>query len=166
MSTALELVYEYRHLMGKCWAGAGLSMDEIEAVEAIEGLFSGSASPFAGSSAGLADRLSATLRGGPRQMVDDVELVAAHLDRLEVRTPAFLELGALIEVLVEDQELRLSYRFKSSVREIADAEAGTARRVVLELHGVPLLVRRGPKPFRPGGNPNTRLASEPRVAAA
>ena len=39
MTTALELLYEYRHLMGKCRSGAGLDMDEIQTVDAIEALF-------------------------------------------------------------------------------------------------------------------------------
>src|SRR5688572_28722359 len=39
MTTALELLYEYRHLMGKCRSSAGLDMDEIQAVDAIEALF-------------------------------------------------------------------------------------------------------------------------------
>src|SRR5262245_48117403 len=122
MSTALELVYEYRHLMGKCGSGAGLSMDEIEAVEAIEGLFAVSPSPVAGPGAGPAGNLRASLRSGARRQSDDVELVAAHLDRLEVLTATFLEVGAPAEVTVEDQELRLSYRFKCRVRSFDEAD--------------------------------------------
>src|SRR5687767_5067724 len=44
MSTALELLYEYRHLMGKCRSSAGLDMDEIQTLDAIEALFEGDGS--------------------------------------------------------------------------------------------------------------------------
>jgi hypothetical protein len=163
MSTALELVYEYRRLMGKCWAGSGLSMDEIEAVEAIEGLFAGGASPLTGVSASL----SATLRGGPRHHCAGVELLSADLDQLEVQATSALEAGTRIELRIEDDELRVSYRFKGRVLSMRETEPGGSHTVALELLGVPLLVRRGPKPPRldPTSGTGRRLGSEPRAAA-
>jgi hypothetical protein len=170
MSTALELVYEYRHLMGKCRTGAGLTLDEIEAVEAIEGLFAPGATTFEGQNSGLASRLTAVLRGGPRQLWDKVELVSAQLDLVVLRASVFLEPGAVVELQVEDDELRLSYRFKGRVMSFGDDRGALApsHRIVLELIGLPLLVRRGPRSPKPdprnaGGR---RPRSEPRVAAA
>jgi hypothetical protein len=172
MSTALELVYEYRHLMGKCGTGIGLTLDEIEAVEAIEGLFSPGASPFEGQDSGLSGHLTATLRGGRRQIWDKVDLVAARLDELELRATAFLDAGSVIELQVEDEELRLSYRFKGRVVSIGDEEPasgiGHGHTLVLELVGLPLLVRRGPRSPKPDPKnaAGRRLRSEPRVQAA
>jgi len=170
MSTALELVYEYRHLMGKCRTGAGLTLDEIEAVEAIEGLFARGSSPFGGHDAsGLSDRLGAILRGGRRQLWDKVELVAARLDALELRVSTFMEIGAVIELQIEDEELRLSYRFKGRVVSFLDEKPapGGGHTVVLELVGLPLLVRRGPRSPKPDPKSahGRRLRSEPRQAA-
>ncbi|HKE20287.1 MAG TPA: hypothetical protein VKB80_35680 [Kofleriaceae bacterium] len=171
MSTALELVYEYRHLMGKCRTGTGLTLDEIEAVEAIEGLFIPGSSPFEGQDSGLAGRLTATLRGGRRQIWDKAELVAARLDQLELRASTYLEAGSVIELQVDDEELRLSYRFKGRVLSTGDEEAtpiGSGHLVVLELIGLPLLVRRGPRSPKPDpqNSAGRRLRSEPRVQAA
>lgn len=162
MSTALELVYEYRHLMGKCRAGAGLSMDEIEAVEAIEGLFAVGATPFEQRAGGM----SATLRGGPKKLWDKVELLSAELDRIAVRMTACLEPGGLVELLVEDEELRLSYRFRSRVVAVDEEPDGTWK-VSIELFGLPLLLRRGPhRPRQNAKNLPPRPSSEPRVVAA
>jgi hypothetical protein len=169
MSTALELVYEYRHLMGKCRNGAGLTLDEIEAVEAIEGLFAPGASPFEGQNSGLAARLTAILRGGPRQLWDKVELISAQLEHLVLRAAAVLETGAVVELQVEDDELRLSYRFKGRVISFAEDRGVSvpSHRVVLELIGLPLLVRRGPRSPKPDPrNAGRRPRSEPRVVAA
>jgi hypothetical protein len=166
MSTALELVYEYRHLMGKCRTGAGLTLEEIEAVEAIEGLFARESSRFGDGGAGLTDRLSAILRGGRRELWEKVELLAAHLDSLELRVSTFMEVGATIELQVEDDELRLSYRFKGRVASFGDQDGpvpGAGHRVVLELIGLPLLVRRGPRSPKPAHG--RRMRSEPRQAA-
>ena len=161
MSTALELVYEYRALMGRSRSGAGLSMDEIETVEAIEGLFAVGAVPF--ESAGLA----AMVRGGPRKLADKVELVSVGLTRVSVKAAAFLVPGARLEIVVEDEELRLSFRFMGVVRSIHGDPSATAHDVTLELAGVPLLVRRGPRVERSGAKTlPPRPSSEPRVVAA
>ncbi len=170
MSTALELVYEYRHLMGKCRTGAGLTLDEIEAVEAIEGLFAPGSSQFGDQSSGLTSRLSAILRGGRRQLWDRVELLAARLDALELRVSMFMQMGATIELQFEDEELRLSYHFKGRVVSFGDDEKpvpGAGHKVVLELVGLPLLVRRGPRSPKPDPKSahGRRLRSEPRQAA-
>src|SRR6185503_8902353 len=76
MTTALELLYEYRHLMGKCRSGAGLDMDEIQAVDAIEALFA--------DDAGKSDQrgLTTVVRGS--RLCDEVKLEAVLLDRLVV----------------------------------------------------------------------------------
>lgn len=170
MSTSLELVYEYRHLMGKCRTGAGLSMDEIETVEAIEGLFVRGGSAFEGRDSGLSPRLTASLRGGRRQLSDKVELLAARLDELELAATATLEPGGMVELQVEDEELRLSYRFKGRVRLTGDGApdlpVDARHTVVLELVGLPLLVRRGPRSAKPDTSKGRRLRSEPRVVAA
>ena len=169
MSTALELVYEYRHLMGKCRTGAGLTLDEIEAVEAIEGLFAPGSSQFGDQSSGLASRLTAILRGGRRQLWDRVELLAARLDAVELRVSTFMETGATIELQIEDEELRLSDHFKGRVVSFGDERPvpGAGHVVVLELVGLPLLVRRGPRSPKPDPKSahGRRLRSEPRQAA-
>jgi hypothetical protein len=161
MSTALELVYEYRALLGRGRAGAGLTMDEIETVEAIEGLFAVDAVPF--EPAGLA----ATVRGGPRKLADKVELASVGLSRVSVKAAAFLEPGARLELVVEDEELRLSFRFMGVVRSIHGDPSAPAHDVTLDLVGVPLLVRRGPRVERSGAKTlPPRPSSEPRVVAA
>jgi hypothetical protein len=159
MSTALELVYEYRYLMGKCRAGAGLSMDEVEAVEVIEGLFAGGPAPFE-----RAGGLSASVRGG--RLCDRVELVTADLDQVAVHLAAFVEPGAALELSIDDSELRLSYRFKCRVLSVDEDLPRGRQKVVLALLGAPLLIRRGPRSSRDAKSMPPRPSSEPRVVAA
>lgn len=174
MSAALELLYEYRHLMGKCRAGAGLTMDEVERVEAIEARFRVGSIPFErpGRSSGDGNspppRLAATLRGGPHRLWEDkVELVSAHLDHLVVQLAAFTEPGVVMELVVDDLEHRLSYRFKARVVSVADELHQSGQQVVLAIVGVPVLVRRGPrKPRTDHKSLPPRPSSEPRVVAA
>ncbi|HTE56035.1 MAG TPA: hypothetical protein VK698_34525 [Kofleriaceae bacterium] len=160
MSTALELVYEYRALMGRR-GGTGLSLDDIETVEAIEGLFAVDAVPL------KPEGLVASLRGRAGKLWDRIGISSVGLDQVGVKVPAFLEPGALVELVVEDEELRLSYRFKGLVRSIHGDPSAPAHGVTIELVGVPLLVRRGPKVARPDARTMPpRPSSEPRVVAA
>jgi len=140
MTTALELLYEYRHLMGKCRSGAGLDMDEIQAVDAIEALFA--------DDAGKSDQrgLTTVVRGS--RLCDEVKLEAVLLDRLVVVGCPHVEAAAAIEVMIDDPELLLSYRFRGTVAWTRDDGNGRLA-VGIELVGVPVLVRRGPKTARP-----------------
>jgi hypothetical protein len=143
MTTALELLYEYRHLMGKCGSGAGLDMDEIQAVDAIEALFADDA----GKSDSAEPRgLTTVVRGG--KLCDEVKLESILLDRLVVVSCPHVEASAPIEVMIDDPELLLSYRFRGTVAWTRDDGKGRLA-VGIELVGVPVLVRRGPKTARP-----------------
>jgi len=140
MTTALELLYEYRHLMGKCRSGAGLDMDEIQAVDAIEALFA--------DDAGKSEQrgLTTVVRGA--RLCDEVKLESVLLDRLVVVGCPHVDASAAIEVMIDDPELLLSYRFRGTVAWTRDDGNGRLA-VGIELVGVPVLVRRGPKTARP-----------------
>ena len=143
MTTALELLYEYRHLMGKCRSGAGLDMEEIQAVDAIEALFADDAGTSGnGEPRGLT---TVVRRGG---LCDEVRLESILLDRLVVAGCPHVEASAPIEVMIDDPELLLSYRFRGTVAWTRDDGKGRLA-VGIELVGTPVLVRRGPKTARP-----------------
>ncbi len=140
MTTALELLYEYRHLMGKCRSGAGLDMEEIQAVDAIEALFADDAGKSEPGG------LTTVVRG--TKLCDEVKLESILLDRVVVVGCPHVEASAPIEVMVDDPELLLSYRFRGTVAWTRDDGKGRLA-VGIELVGVPVLVRRGPKTARP-----------------
>jgi hypothetical protein len=143
MTTALELLYEYRHLMGKCRSGAGLDMDEIQALDAIEALFADDAATAETAQPG---GLTTVIRGA--KLCDEVRLESILLERLVVAGCPYVECAATVEVIIEDPELRLSYRFRGEVAWTRDDGKGRLA-VGIELVGVPVLVRRGPKTGRP-----------------
>jgi len=165
MTTALELLYEYRHLMGKCSSGAGLDMDEIQAVDAIEGVFADeSASEVGRESLGL----TTTLRSGRGKVCDQVQLSSVLLDRLVLKGCPWIESDAVAEIVIEDPELMLSYRFMGKVAWTRE-EPGALLTIGLVLIGVPVLVRRGPKSERSAqaaAAPRRRRRITPRAVAA
>jgi|RhiMethySRZTD1v2_1073278.scaffolds.fasta_scaffold26159_2 hypothetical protein len=160
MTTALELLYEYRHLMGKCRSGAGLDMDEIQAVDAIEAIFADDAEK---SDTAQPSGLTAVVRG--RKLCDDVRLESILLDRLVIAGCPWVEASAAVEVIIEDKELLLSYRFRGTVAWTRDDGKGRLA-VGIELLGVPVLVRRGPKTARPLAAPASSSRRRIRVARA
>jgi hypothetical protein len=161
MTTALELLYEYRHLMGKCRSGAGLDMDEIQAVDAIEALFADDAAKSDNASPG---GLTTMVRGS--KLCDEVRLESILLDRLVVAGCPYVEAAAPIEVIIEDLELSLSYRFRGQVAWTRDDGKGRLS-IGIELLGVPVLVRRGPKIARPlAARPSSSSKRRLRVARA
>jgi hypothetical protein len=141
MSTALELLYEYRHLMGKCRSGAGLDMDEIQTVDAIEALFG--QAPSSEDARGL----TTVVRSSKGKLCDEVHLDAILLDRVVLKGCPWVEAPVALEVIIEDPELRLSYRFKGVVAWTREEGEGLLT-VGVELCGVPVLVRRGPRSER------------------
>ncbi len=147
MSTALDLVYQYRQLAGKCELN-GLSMDEIHSMNAIEALFStrGQDNPhrrFARERVSLAATLRA--RGHCDPVVID-NLAPGGL--VCVRAPYFRD-GETVEVVIDDAECRLSYRFKAEVAWLADDDQGDCI-VGLRFVGTPVLLRFGANGQVPG----------------
>lgn len=164
MRTALELVYEYRHLMGKCQTVDGLTMDEIQTVHGIQSLFATDGKDVRRDPASA---LSATLRGRRGKLCDEVRLAGITLHGLEVAGCPWVDQGAMVEVVIEDSELRLSYRFKARVAWARDEKHGAS--LGLELLGVPVLVRRGPPSVVPArahkASSSRRARTTPAVAA-
>jgi len=141
VSTTLELVYQYRFLRGKCEAGRGLTVDEIDALSAIESLFSTRDADDlweCRSHAREKVALAAQLRN--RQLADAVRIVDLAPGGMVCRGAPYVEEGAALEVIIDDREIGLSYRFRARVAWRGDDDDDDYR-LGLELVGTPVLVR-------------------------
>lgn len=150
MNATLDLVYRYRTLMGKCDAGMGLGVEEIEEVITLESMFRAERDAdndlWAGRRAFSRNKvdLSATLRN--RRLSETVGVVDLGPGGMVCRKVPFMEIGERIEVVFDNAELGVSYRFRAIV---AWAKAdGSVFTTGLELAGAPVMVRFGPSSAR------------------
>jgi hypothetical protein len=132
----LEVVFQYRTLMGKCDLGVGLDWDEIEQVTAIESAFEPTADDRR-MKAGRrfrreAVQLTALLRGD--RINDRVDVVELGLGGVEVRNAPFIAHGEQVELVIEDGAN--SYRFRAEGVWMQDD--GDDYRVGLALIGMPV----------------------------
>jgi hypothetical protein len=132
----LEIVFQYRTLIGKCELGVGLEWDEIEQVNGIEAAFAPTADDCRMKSGRRfrreAARLSALLRGD--RIHDRVELIEMGPGGFVVRGAPFIAGGECIEVIIDDGDF--SYRF--SARGVWLKEDGDDYKVGLQLQGMPV----------------------------
>jgi hypothetical protein len=132
----VEVVFQYRTLIGKCDLGVGLDWDEIEQMTAIESAFEPT-SDDRRMNAGRKFRrqvvkLTALLRGD--RINDRVEVVEIGPGGLVVRGAPFVARGEHVEIVVEDGDK--SYRF--GAEGVWTKDDGDDYKVGLELIGMPV----------------------------
>lgn len=129
MSTALELVYQYRQLLAKCEGEAGLDLDEIELFSTLEQLID-SASP-----------LPFPAKIKTARFADNVLVAALGRDGVLCIGCDHVEVGQQVELRFDDDELSLSYRFSARVYAVRERDDATLD-VGLRFEGPPVLVRK------------------------
>ena len=135
----VEVVFQYRTLIGKCELGVGLDWDEIEQMTAIESTFAPTADdcrmkvgrrfrrePVRGSALLRGDRIN-----------DRVEVIEIGPGGVVVRNAPFVAQGEQVEIVMEDGHK--SYRFRAEGVWIKDDEDDY--RVGLALIGMPVCLR-------------------------
>lgn len=146
MGTALDLVYQYRQLSAKCDAGAGLDMEEIEVLNTIEALFDRDRGGRLPAPANRREFMreevdvEAVVRG--RDLADPVHIVNLAPGGLVCEDAPYLAPGESVEILIDDHELHLSYRFKGVISWTTEDDHGCS--FGIRFVGMPLLVRYGP----------------------
>jgi hypothetical protein len=140
MSTALELVYRYRQLAGKCDV-CGLSMDEILLMDTIESLFR-EGGQHARKFARERVAIDATLRG--RKHTDTIRINDLAPGGLECIRAPYYEAGDEVEVVIKDEECSLSYRFKAVVTWMREENDSDDYRMGLKFVGAPVLLSYAP----------------------
>lgn len=136
----VEVVYQYRSLVGKCELGVGLEWDEIEQVTMIESMFEPTADDrrmklgrrFRRESV----KLSAMLRGD--RINDRVDLIEFGPGGAVVRNAPYVARGEQVELVVEDGDK--SYRFRAKGIWLKDDNDDY--RVGLELIGMPVCLHK------------------------
>jgi len=142
--SSLDLVFQYRTLVGKCESGVGLDFDEIDLLTRIE-------AAFAPTEEARDDRrfrrvaveMEAMVRGG--DLNDKVVLSELAPGGLVVRQAPYIDEGMQIEVVIDDPDADLSYRFKARVQWLRE-DVHDDFALGLELIGVPVLIHYGPVP--------------------
>jgi hypothetical protein len=136
----IEIVFQYRSLLGKCDLGVGLDWDEIETLSAIEQAFAPSAD----------DRRSKTGRKFRREPIklevlmrgdrihDRVDLVEIGPGGFVVRRAPFVARGEQVEMQIEIGEK--SYRFRAQGVWMKDD--GEDYKVGLALIGMPVCLNK------------------------
>jgi hypothetical protein len=148
MSTTLNLVFQYRSLVAKCESEAGLDFEEIDALATIEALFERNDNAADPTDLWSCRRrflreevdMSAMLRG--TRLHDRVDIVDIGPGGLVCKGAPFVEVDRIVEIVFDDFELDLSYRFVGRVRRIEEADDGDCI-LGLEFIGSPLLVHYG-----------------------
>jgi hypothetical protein len=135
----VEVVFQYRTLIGKCELGVGLDWDEIEQMTAIESAFAPAADDRR-MKAGRRFRRepfqhSALLRGD--RINDRVEVIEIGPGGVVVRNAPFVAQGEQVEIVMENGDK--SYRFRAEGVWIKDDEDDY--RVGLALIGMPVCLR-------------------------
>ncbi|WP_428265941.1 hypothetical protein [Haliangium sp.] len=139
MGATVELIYQYRQLVGRCDAGTGLDFDEIDTLNSVESQLPPQPPIehddwYTGETS---EAIPAVLRG--YRLNDDVDIVNLGPLGCVCRRAPFAEEGTTVEVVVEREAPAVSYRFKAEVRWMQDD--GDDFALGLAFVGVPLQVR-------------------------
>jgi hypothetical protein len=136
----VEVVFQYRSLIGKCELGFGLGWDEIEQVTAIESAFEPTADDRRMKNGRRFRReqvkLSAMLRGD--RINDRVDMIEFGPGGAVIRNAPYVARGELVELVIENGDH--SYRFRAKgvwLKDDADDY-----RVGLELVGTPVCLHK------------------------
>ncbi|MGE0546755.1 MAG: PilZ domain-containing protein [Kofleriaceae bacterium] len=136
----IDVVFQYRTLIGKCDLGVGLDWDDIEHVSSIEASFAPTPDDLR-MNTGRRFRREATKASGLMRgdrINDRVEIVEISLGGVVCRNAPFVARGELVELQVDVGNA--SYRFRA--RGVWLNEDGDDYRVGLELIGMPICLNR------------------------
>ena len=136
----VEVVFQYRTLIGKCELGCGLEWDEIEQVTAIESVFAPTTDDRRMKNGRKFRRetvkLQALMRGD--RINDRVDVIELGPGGLVVRNAPYVAKGEQVEIVVDDGEQ--SYRFRAEGVWLKDDEDDF--RVGLKLVGMPVMLHK------------------------
>ena len=136
----VEVIFQYRTLVGKCELGCGLDWDEIEQVTAIESKFAPSADDKRTKTGRKFRRetikAQALLRGD--RINDRVDLIELGPGGLVVRNAPYVAKGEQIEIVIEEGDC--SYRFRAEGVWLKDD--GDDYKVGLRLVGMPVMLHK------------------------
>lgn len=136
----VEVIFQYRTLIGKCELGVGLDWDEITQVGAIEAVFAPTSDDRRMKN-GRRFRRETTkqevlIRGD--RINDRVELTEIGPGGLVVRRAPYVAKGEQIEIVIEQGEC--SYRFRAEGVWLRDD--GDDYKVGLRLIGMPVMLHK------------------------
>ena len=155
--TALDLVFQYRTLLGRCEVGAGLDLDGIEALTELEVAFApGDDDRYARDGRRFRREpvvLRGLLRGG--DINDRVVITDLSLGGARVTGAPFATEGDRIELVIDHGED--SFRFKAEVKWVRDEDDDYA--LGLAFVGLPVHLHYGPASEAPIESAIHRIAA-------
>ena len=136
----VEVIFQYRTLIGKCELGVGLDWDDIEQVTAIESAYAPTADDRRMKNGRRfrreAAKLTAVMRGD--RIHDRVDVVELGLGGLVVRNAPYVAKGEQVEIVIDDGDR--SFRFRAEGVWLSDD--GDDFKVGLALVGMPVMLHK------------------------
>ncbi len=136
----VEIVFQYRTLIGKCDLGVGLEWDEIEQITSIESAFAPSEDDrrmkVGRKFRREATKLTALMRGD--RINDRVDVIEVGPGGLVIRNAPFVARGEQVEIQIDDGDN--SYRFRAQGVWLKDD--GDDYKVGLALIGMPVCLHK------------------------